>query len=690
MRNDIRGVPWRQACATRLTHAPNRQRFEGYSHAARPRSDSAGGCRIEQLDHAPLLDLDADAALREIFEGTAKETGEGFFRALVESLAKSLDVHGAMVTRCGADKRDLLALAFWMDGQFVEDYKLDITGTPCEHVIDQCRLIHFPDRLIELFPHDPEAIGSNLVSYLGMPLQDVNGQILGHVAVVDRRPLPANERVLAIFRIFASRAAAELQRLHCEAALRERELKLCRLIDSAMDAIVELDRQLCIGRLNPAAEMAFGCIASRSLGKDFSRFLGSESRIRLLQLMEQLESRPKGRQHVWVAGGLTICPSDHPPFAAEATLSRFESHRKSSFALILRNVNDRLEAERRIEWLASEAEYLKTEIRELRHFEEIIGESAPLRAVLRDVEQVAPTDATVLILGETGTGKELIARAIHASSRRCSRPFVRVNCAAVPGHLMESEFFGHEQGAFTGATQKRDGRFTLAHGGTIFLDEVGELSIDVQAKLLRVLQEGEFEPVGSSRTRIVDVRVLAATNCRLEESVRKGTFRDDLFYRLNVFPIVVPPLRDRAEDIPLLASRFAACFAREIGRRIEPPSNDCLERLQAYNWPGNVRELQNVIERAVITSHDGRLNLDRALPGISPLPVPCIYQDQPRPCDRVRTVAELAEEERKNILLALQSANWRVAGEHGAAGMLGLKASTLSSRMRALGIRRPR
>ena len=406
--------------------------------------------------------------------------------------------------------------------------------------------------------------------------------------------------------------------------------------------------------------------------------------------MEQLESGPRGQQYLWIAGGLTIRPTEGDSFSAEATLSRFESHRKSCFTLILRNVNDRLEAERKIQSLTSETEYLRTEIKELRHFEQIIGRSGPLQAVLRDVEQVAPTDATVLILGETGTGKELVARAIHAASRRRDKPFVRVNCAAVPAHLMESEFFGHEKGAFTGATQKREGRFALADGGTIFLDEIGELSTDLQAKLLRVLQEGEFEAVGSSRTRRVDVRVLAATNRRLEESVKEGRFRDDLFYRLNVFPIVVPPLRDRADDIPLLASAFASRYAKEIGRAIEPPSAECLERLSNYDWPGNVRELQNVIERAVITSQDGRLNLARALPEASILRALCVYPDEPRRCQRVRTAAELQDEERANTVLALESANWRVAGESGAAKLLGMNASTLNSRIRALGIKRPR
>ena len=229
-------------------------------------------------------------------------------------------------------------------------------------------------------------------------------------------------------------------------------------------------------------------------------------------------------------------------------------------------------------------------------------------------KEVAATDATVLILGETGTGKEVIARSIHRTSRRHNKPLIKVNCAAIPATLIESELFGHEAGAFTGATKKRDGRFAMAHGGTIFLDEVGELPLDLQSKLLRVLQEGEFEPVGSSQTRKVDVRVLAATNRDLQRAIGEGKFREDLYYRLNVFPIELPPLRERRGDIGALAAAFAEKFAKSMGRSIEPLSADCIRRLEAYRWPGNVRELQNIIERAVITARDGKLNLDRALP----------------------------------------------------------------------------
>jgi len=333
--------------------------------------------------------------------------------------------------------------------------------------------------------------------------------------------------------------------------------------------------------------------------------------------------------------------------------------------------------------LTVETEYLKEEIKALQNFGELIGESEPMKRVLADIQQVAETGATVLLLGETGTGKEVIARAIHAASKRRHKALITVNCAAIPPTLIESEFFGHEKGAFTGATQKREGRFALADGGTIFLDEIGELPPELQVKLLRVLQEGEFEPVGSSRTRRVDVRVLTATNRDLDAAVKDGSFREDLYYRLNVFPLHLPSLRDRGRDIALLASTFAERCARRMGRTIEL-SEECIRRLMAYPWPGNVRELENVIERAVITSRDRRLNLDRALPRAEGVATP------DKITGRILTARELQGLERENIIRALEESGWRVSGDKGAAQFLGMNSSTLSSRMKALQIKRPR
>ncbi len=330
------------------------------------------------------------------------------------------------------------------------------------------------------------------------------------------------------------------------------------------------------------------------------------------------------------------------------------------------------------EKLAEEKLYLEDEIRTEYNFEEIIGESAALKRVLRDVETVAPTDSTVLILGETGTGKELIARAIHNLSRRRERAFVKLNCAAIPTGLLESELFGHERGAFTGALTQKIGRFELASGGTLFLDEVGDIPLELQPKLLRVLQEQEFERLGGVRTIRTDVRLVAATNRNLAEMVQAGIFRSDLYYRLSVFPLTVPPLRERPEDIPLLVRYFAQKYARQMDRQIESIPTEVLQELIRYPWPGNVRELQNLIERAVILSPGPALRLP-----LSELRQPPLTPDPPA------HPVTLQEAEREHILRALQQARWVIGGPSGAARLLGLKRTTLQSRMRKLGLVRP-
>jgi PAS domain S-box-containing protein len=636
----------------------------------------------------PFTNLNEETALRSILEGTATETGERFFKALVEKLSKALNTHAAWVTEYFPESRRMKALAFYLNGAFLKDWEMDLAGTPCEHVIDQARLIHFPDNLLNLFPIDPDITSLKAASYMGIPLTDTSGKILGHLAVIDLQPMPAEPRVEAIFRIFASRAAAELQRLQAEAATREREQKLRRLVDSAMDAIIELDEQLQVTRINPAAENVFQCQPTDLIGKDFYHSLAQNDQEKLQILINDLKTKPEGQRSLWIPGGLNALQTDGTEFPAEATLSQFQMAGKSFYTLILRNVNERLEAEQKIRSLTIETEFLKEELHDLQHFGEILGNSPALMRVLRDIQQVADTEATVLILGETGTGKEVMARAIHANSRRRDHPFVKVNCAAIPATLIESEFFGHEQGAFTGATKKREGRFSMADGGTIFLDEIGELPLDLQGKLLRVLQEGEFEPVGSSHTTKVNVRVLAATNRDLQKEAKNGAFREDLFYRLNVFPIHLPPLRERGEDMVLLANTFVQHFSQRMGRAVAPLSPDALRRLTSYQWPGNVRELQNVIERAVITAKNGQLNLDRAIPDMeeaSPSPRPLEEQET---APHIRTIQELQNLERQNIRLALEQTGWKVSGEEGAAKLLGMKSSTLASRMKALGITR--
>jgi PAS domain S-box-containing protein len=336
------------------------------------------------------------------------------------------------------------------------------------------------------------------------------------------------------------------------------------------------------------------------------------------------------------------------------------------------------EIERLKDHLQAENLYLQKEIAQGYNFDEIIGQSDAISYVFFRIEQVAPQDATVLLLGETGTGKGVIARAIHKRSSRKDRPMITVNCTALPANLIESELFGREKGAFTGAHASQVGRFELADGGTIFLDEIGEMPMELQCKLLRVIQDGQFERLGSPRTIKVNVRIIAASNRNLEEEIQAGRFREDLFYRLNVFPITIPPLRYRKEDIPLLVNFFVAKFNKKIGKNIETISKKTLAALQEYDWPGNVRELESVIERAVITSQGPALQvLDR-------------FENFRKTGDpAAQDIHALADLERHHILRMLEKTGWRIEGKNGAAVLLGLNPSTLRARMRKHGIRRP-
>lgn len=325
--------------------------------------------------------------------------------------------------------------------------------------------------------------------------------------------------------------------------------------------------------------------------------------------------------------------------------------------------------------LEAESAYLREEIHSEHNFQEIIGGSDALKYVFYKVTQIAPTDTTALILGETGTGKELIARAIHSASSRKERPLVKINCASLPANLIESELFGHERGAFTGAFAKQTGRFELANGGTLFLDEIGELPLELQAKLLRVLQDKEFERLGGTKTIKADVRLISATNRNLEQEVREGRFRQDLWYRINVFPITLPPLRQRKEDIPLLVSTFVAKLSKRMGKVIRKVPEKVMDELQNYDWPGNIRELENIIERAVISSEGPVLTLADRLVA--------------RPSPSAQAAAKSLESlEREHIVGVLEETRWKIEGKDGAAVVLGLNPSTLRGRMRKLGIRR--
>jgi PAS domain S-box-containing protein len=456
--------------------------------------------------------------------------------------------------------------------------------------------------------------------------------------------------------------------------LQESEDRLSRIFESAMDAIVAIDASGRITLFNAAAERVFRLSASEAAGTAFARLVSDRFRAVLGDYMSDGDG---ARAAMWMPEGLTAVRADGEEFPVEATLSRAEVAAAPLFTIILRDIDERRRAEAERQRLEHLTQYLQAEVQESAGPHEPIGTSPAIMRVLKSVDQVAPTDSTVLLTGETGTGKEMIARAVHARSRRKEAVLVKVNCAAIPAPLIESDLFGHEKGAFTGALARKIGRFELAHGGTLFLDEIGELPVDLQPKLLRVLQEGEIERVGSTRTLTVDVRVIAATNRDLAAASRDGRFRPDLFYRLNVFPIHVPPLRERREDIPALVAHFVKKHAAKLGRRIERVPDRLMAALTAYPWPGNVRELEHVVERAMIVSEGPELAAAEWLRHPETAPAPA----------RLGTLEEV---ERAHILAVLESTGWRVSGPGGAADFLGVKPTTLEYRMKKLGVERRR
>jgi PAS domain S-box-containing protein len=628
--------------------------------------------------------LPEDAALRAIIEGVEAETGDQFFHSLVRHLASALGVQYAFVSELTADRQAFRTLALWVRGAVVENVTVPLDGTPCESVL-QGEMSHHPENLAALFPRDTVLADWKAVSYCGVPLVDRSGTVAGHLAIIDDKPMHDGPRGVGILRIFAARALAEVERLRTEDALRASEERLARILDSAMDAIVTIDEDRRIAIFNAAAEKFFRCPAAEAIGQPLDRFLTAELRESLEASMRAVAAGGQMRPYVYAPEGLRARDASGREFPVEGTISRVEVASRPLFTLILRDVEERQRAEKELGELHQQNVYLLEEIKSVHNFDEIIGRSRTLAAALDKVDLVAATDSSVLILGETGTGKELIARAVHSRSARRKRPLIKVNCASLPAGLVESELFGHERGAFTGATDKRIGRFELADGGTIFLDEVGELSPEVQVKLLRVLQEREFERVGGSKTIAVDVRMIAATNRDLAQAVAAGKFREDLYYRLNVFPVHLPPLRDRREDIPLLVHYFVDRYATKIGRTITRVPEDSMQRLQAYGWPGNVRELENVVERAVILSPGPDLVVaPEALPVAAEAPA---AKPVATAVDGLQPSA-LNQVERQHIVTVLKQTGWRIDGPSGAARLLNMNSSTLRSRMQKLGIRR--
>lgn len=786
-------------------------------------NELAESARLDEPQQLGIPGRQAEATLRTVVEGIEAEMGERFFPFLVQHLATGLGVQYAFLSEVSEDKRRFRTLAVWGRGAFLPNFEVPLSGTPCETVLNG-QVSHYPRHLQLLFPSDAALVDWGAESYCGVPLVDSYSNIVGHLAIVDDKPMPDATRSLSMLRILAARIWAEINRRRPEAALRKREEafrdlyeeapvayvsvgtdgrikkanqraaelfgysvgeltgrpvfelyadttsgkpkahqvfkrflagqesraelecrtadgrevwvslsvkpmraaqghieasrsilvditdrkrveaalhaseeRLSRILESVMDAIVTIDEEERIILFNAAAGKAFRCSSAEATGRPLGRFLSRAFHNTLANYLRAF-ANPSSAQRYMSLKDVTAFRADGEEFPIDATLSQVEVGGRNLFTLVLRDIGERKRAGADLCKLHLADVYLQREIQAGHNFGQIVGNSPAILTLLRKIEQVALTDSTVLIHGETGTGKELVARAIHDRSTRRDLPLVKVNCAAISTGLAESELFGHVKGAFTTAVERRIGRFELADGGTIFLDEVGELPLETQVKLLRVLQEHEFERVGSSQPMRVDVRVIAATNRDLGEAVKRGHFRADLFYRLNVFPLQVPPLRDRRLDIPELAMFFLQRFSKKLGKRIETVSQSTLDQLLGYSWPGNIRELQNIIERAVVLSQSSVLALDgNLLPAdVSVYSPGANGDDAGADCvaskisDTGRSPApgSLEDVERCHILMVLQKTGGLIEGPNGAARILKINPSTLRGRMKKMGIKR--
>ena len=681
----------------------------------------------------------ANDVILAVLDGTALATGAEFFPALVRNLATALKVPYAFVAECtDSDKTRVRTLAFWNRDRLADNVEYDLAGTPCAIAIAGDTSFHPRDIQVQ-FPQDRDLVALGAESYLGVPLRGTSGDILGHLAILDVQPMQVDAFRSLLLRTFASRAGMELERLRASeeiaslnrrlaiAADRARSLlainnavvlnltqdALFHAITTALRPVVPFDRMtifLFDDRKNvlrmvvaesavpsdhfvPGFELALDESHAGVAFVNQRPFFNSDLSKTRTYPGEEVLYREGFRSLVVVplivrgkSIGTLNLGSERPMQYGQPEAELLQEV-ANQVALAIENMREYEEIGRLKSRFERENVYLREEILGEHNFEEIVGNSPQLSSVLHTVERVAPTDTTVLILGETGTGKELVARAVHNRSSRRSHPLVKVNCGAISAGLIESELFGHVKGAFTGALERRIGRFELADRGTIFLDEVGELPLDMQVKLLRVLQEQEFEPVGSSRTVKVDVRVIAATNRVLAEEVAAGKFRADLFYRLNVLPVRVPPLRERRADIPQLVMFFIQRHAKRIGRTVEGVSRESLERLMGYPWPGNVRELENVVERALVLSRGGVLDIGPdqlpSVPGAAAAGSALSTSTMP-----VATTGTLEEVERSYIAATLLKTGWVVEGPNGAARLLNMHPNTLRSRMKKLGIER--
>lgn len=626
-------------------------------------------------------------AFQESFQSTTRLTGDLFFKEVVRGICYALQVDGAWIAEYHREQHSLTTNALWHAGRYITNFSYLVDRTPWEEMIESTELVHYADGVIDRFPRGNKVLLKfNGESLSGMALHNTRGEVIGTITVIHSKAAVSYEDVATIFHMVKGRVEAELQRLKREQEILNREFQLRSLINGVQDLLISLNEKGFIMMANAAAISSLQMDESNLNRYHISRFLAESSKGRLVELIDELRLQNKEGKFVWVPDSLEIVPETGDGFKVEGTLSRYDLDDKVYYTLVLRKAEENSNISEERKQLIDQTVYVREEVEDIKQSDKLIGESPAVKRLLQNIYMVAHTDATVLIAGETGTGKELVARHIHATSNRRDKPMISVNCGAIPLNLMESEFFGHVKGSFTGATSERKGRFQLADGGTIFLDEIGELPLDLQVKLLRVIQENEFEPVGSSKTIKVNVRIIAATHRNLFELTRENKFREDLFYRLNVFPIDVPPLRQRDSDVVLLASNFVEKISRRVNKKLNPLTDAQKQMLRSYSWPGNIRELQNIIERSVILAQNGHIDLHATL-GMGSVvkenPV------SPEDDDRILTKDELLEFEKKNILKALKAANWKVSGRDGAAALLQMVPSTLSSRMTALAIKIP-
>jgi transcriptional regulator with GAF, ATPase, and Fis domain len=645
---------------------------------------------------------DLEHIVFEISKGVWTDTGEDFFRSLARQLVRALHADFVLVGALEPDGEKIRTLAVHAPEGEIAAFEYDLAGTPSASVIEK-RVCSYAQGVHRLFPADKDLAKMNAEGYVGSPLMDSDSRCLGLICAITRQPLENPKLAEAVLRIFAQRATAEIKRKESEEALARAEQRWHdfvihgneALIRSGFEQPISLDaseeeqiehiyRYGYVADCNNQAAELFGMPGAAAMIGARIDFLNPRSD------PEQLE-----RVRAFVRAGCRFSQVERTFGGRILLVTRegvIENGKLVGAWVTGRDISDLKIAEAQVHNLNRELEgrvqeltelrarleqdnaYLREEICAEHPIDGMIGSSPRFLDLVSRIQLVATTSATVLISGETGTGKELVARAIHNLSDRRDRPLVKINCAAISAGLVESELFGHVKGAFTGATERRIGRFEYANGGTLFLDEVTELPLETQAKLLRVLQEQEFEAVGSNRTVKVDVRLLAATNRSLADMVREGLFRMDLYYRLLVVPVEVPPLRERREDIPALAAHFIESHGRQYGRRVEAISPQMMQQLVTYDWPGNIRELENVLARAMVLCQGGWLDMP-LLAGVGGT-----AQAPP---------GSMQEAEHTHITNALASARWVLEGPKGAAAMLGLNPSTLRSRMKRLGIQRP-